>query len=228
MNKPLITVVILGLIVLAFIFFFVDSGGRNPYVNNEQQNQNNENEENANNEADLSNMDPDTKIYTSDKLGIRFRYDSKPRDTFEVTVTEQDSKIYLHGTSEQPQQGKVIEVFTKDPSVSLEEAIKRQFLANYSEKDCYVTSDSTSEPGVVVAVIDYPPPSDPNAPFWENSNKCPEDYAKTNAVQYFMMDNDIKNKYIFLRLGQDSITSDGTPVTELGGRDWSASVEIFK
>jgi hypothetical protein len=178
----------------------------------------------------LSGLDPDTKTYVSNLLGIRFRYDSKPIETMEIKVTEQGNKIYVHGTKETPEQGKIIEVFTKPANVTLTQAVKERFLRGYPEKDCFVTivPEQDSPPGYTVAIIDYPAPTTEGAPFWENASKCPEYYAKTNAVQYFLLNNSVPTKYVFLKLGQDSITSDGTPVTEQGGRDWSASIEIFK
>jgi len=175
------------------------------------------------------------KLYTSNNLGITFTYESQPAEMFEVTVTERDNKIYLHGArGEQPEQGKLIEVFSKDPNSSLNEALKNQFLKNLSEQDCFVESiphlaEDPRPDNYQFAEIAYPPPSDPNQPFWQNAEKCPMQYSRTNAVQYFMYNPDIPNKFVFLRLGQDSITNDGRANIDPDQRyDWSASIRIFK
>ncbi len=180
-----------------------------------------------------SNSTTTAKTYTSDKLGISFTYEPKPVETFEVTVTERDNKIYLHGSSEAPEQGKIIEVFTKDPNMSLGDAIKQQFLKNYAATDCFVedipnVAEDPRPDSYVFAEIAYPLPSSPDVPFWENSSKCPQEYARTNAVQYFMMNPEVPGKFVFVKLGQDSITTDGV-IRENGSRyDWSGSLIIVK
>lgn len=173
------------------------------------------------------------RTYTSDQLGILFTYNSRPADNFEVRVTETGNKIYLHGTNERPEQGKMIEVFDKQPSLSLAEAIRQRFLAGINESTCFVqelTRDQNDPrpPTYSFAEISYPPPSDPNAPFWQNSARCPQPYSKTNAVQYFMMNSQVPGKFVFISLGQDSITDDGTVQPEGARRDWSGAVRIIE
>lgn len=173
-----------------------------------------------------------TKLYDSDKLGVRFTYNPKPSENFDVAVTEKDNKVYVHGASDQPEQGQWIEVLTKDPSKTLEEAIANQFLQGYDPKNCFTRAYPSTEQtktNYVAAGISYPPPTDDTQPFWQNSDKCPTNYSETNAVQYFLMNKDVPGKYVFIKVGQDSITSDGTPITADGsGYNWSHSIEIYK
>lgn len=176
------------------------------------------------------------KTFKSQKLGIEFTYESKPvtGGETEVTATEIGNKIYLHTTKEKPEQGKSIEVFTKDPAMTFKQAIEQMFLKNYSQKDCYVEevpqdAQDTRPDNYMFAGISYPAPTDPNDPFWKNGNKCPQPYSKTNAVQYFMFNPDVPNKFTFIILGQDSITTDGVVHEKIEDtQDWSGSIRIVK
>jgi hypothetical protein len=187
--------------------------------------------EGSDSENTPANLAQGTKFYSSDKLGVKFRYKSMS-DLHEVVVEEKDSKIYLHLEKEALDMAKTIEVFDKDPNKTLKQAIEERFLKNYSRANCYVEDSSTipelkRPDGYEVANISYPAPTDPNDPFWENRDKCDPVYSKTNDVRYFLYNPSVPNKYVFLILGQDSIASDGTPPTPDGGKDWSASIEIY-
>lgn len=192
-----------------------------------------QNPNNSNSQNDTTQLSPTAETFTSDRLGVTFTYEPKPIETFEVVVTERDNKIYVHGTEEEPEQGKTIEVFSKDASLSLSDAIKLQFLKNIAVTDCFVEDIARSpedpRPGsYIFAEISYPPPATPDAPFWENSFKCPQEYSKTNAVQYFMMNQEVPTKFIFVKLGQDSITTDGVVRDGESRYDWSSSIRIVK
>ena len=65
-----------------------------------------------------------TKIYYSEKLGVGFTYLS-PVANYTPKITETATKIDLDGQS--------IEVFTKDPKLTLAEAIKSKFLQGFQE-----------------------------------------------------------------------------------------------
>lgn len=189
-------------------------------------------QQNLNSIFDLSKKEAGTKIYYSDRLGVGFTYvPNQVGTSFTVKVTEIGNKIYVHGTSEKPEQGQSIEVFTKDPTLTLGEAIKNKFLQGYNSVDCFVKTYETNEtrlPNYVSAGISFPPTNDPNAPWWQNADKCPQYYSETNAVQYFLMNKDVPGKFLFARIGQYSITSDGTPITTEGGFNWSHSIRILK
>lgn len=180
---------------------------------------------------DLNGKTPGTELYYSDKLGVGFTYAQQSATTPAIKISETDNKIHLYLANETPGDWQSIEVFNKDSKISLAEAIKSRFLANYSPEDCFVkntTTDEQKNAGYESAVISFPPAANSNGPWWENNNKCPANYSETNAVQYFLMNDSVPGKYIFLKLGQDSIASDGTPRTSSGGYDWSHSLKILK
>ena len=176
------------------------------------------------------------KTFKSDKLGIQFTYESKPvtGGETEVTATEIGNKVYLHTTKEKPEQGKSIEVLTKDPVLTFKQAIEQMFLKNYSPQNCYVEEvpqdpRDTRPDNYMFAGISYPAPTEPGAPFWQNNNKCPKTYSKTNDVRYFMFNPDVPNKFTFVILGQDSITTDGVVYAKVeDSQDWSGSIRIVK
>lgn len=171
---------------------------------------------------ELSKKEAETKIYYSDKLGVGFTYLSYTPST-PIKVIESGSKIEFIG--------RTVEVFTKDSNISLEQAIKDRFLQEYNPSDCFVKTYETSEQKLsnyISAEISFPPASDPDAPWWQNSDKCPQYYSQTNAAQYFLMNKDVPGKYLFVRVGQEPGASDGTPRATDGDFGWSHSIRILK
>ena len=231
MNKntvsTLIGIIGIILLILAGVFWLNQEN-----LNNSLPDQTNNSPSNNNTEESVT-LSSTAKTYTSAKLGIKFTYESKPVETFEVTVTERDNKIFLHGTSETPEQGKMVEVINKNPNYSLKQAIEEQFLRTVKSDDCFVeviqqAAEDTRPNNYEFAIISYPPPTDTGAPFWQNRDKCHQTYSKTNDVRYFMYNPSVPNKMVFLILGQDSITTDGVVSAPEQRQDWSASVRIIK
>lgn len=187
--------------------------------------------QNLNSIFDLSEKETGTRLYYSDKLGVGFTYVPNQAGTPAVEVTEIGDKIYVHYDNEKPEQGKSIEIFTKDPNLTLEEAIRAKFLTGYNSSDCFVKTYEASQTGLpnyISAGISFPRTNDPSIPWWQNADKCPQNYRETNGGQFFLMNKDVPGKLLFVILGQDSITSDGTPKTAEGGFDWSHSIRILK
>jgi len=178
----------------------------------------------------LNNKEIGTKIYYSDTLGVGFTYlPALLGATF--AVTERENEIYVYDTKEKPEQGQSIEVFTKNPNLTFQEAIANKFLADYNPKDCFVKVTETNEQELsnyISAVISFPPNADPNGPWWKNSNKCPQNYSETNGKQYFLMNKAVPGKFLFVRIGQYSITLDGTSGVTGSGFNWSHSIKILK
>ncbi len=159
--------------------------------------------------------------YVSDKLGISFDYlpdqdgDGKP----DTAVSESGDKLYVYYSAAAPEEGQWVQKFSKNPNDTLVQAIQKQFLQNYSSKDCYAIDfvdfyksmniDAPKIPeNVSEAIIAYPKPTDPNAPFFQNSSKCPATYSFTNGLSYFYMDKNHSDKYYFFSIGQYAILAD--------------------
>jgi len=209
--KWILLYVIIGVIVygLIYYFFFYKKG----YSNNPHQVQN-------------------YKVFSSSDLGITFTYAPKDENnSYDVGVTRVVNKVYIYNSNYPKEQGQSIEVFTKDPKVSLEEAIKAKFLQGYDPKNCFVINsviggftDSKELSNYVAAQISFPPTNNPEGPWWDNNSKCPTYYSQTNAVQYFLMNKDIPDRFLFVVLGQAPITNDGLN----SNVDWSHSIRIIK
>lgn len=162
---------------------------------------------------------PGQKRYTSSELGVTFLYLENQNDQT-VAVKEEGDKVYVYikefitdGKKDNYLGGQWIEIFSKDPSQSLEDAIKEKFLTGYRESDCFVspyTSQSSSPypSSFETAVISYPPPTDESEPFWVNSEKCPAIYSKSNGMAYFLMDKNNPDRFAYLSIGQYAILSD--------------------
>ena len=189
---------------------------------------------------DLKDKSPDTKIYYSNTLGIGFTYVasnsfSSNGKTYPVNfvVTEIGNKIYIHGSTEKPEQGQSLEVFTKDPAISFADTLRQQFLTGINPKSCFIETQQSSEQnisGYMSADISYPMPTDPTAPFWDNSVDCGE-YAKSNGIAYFLYNENVPNKFLYVSVGQDAITLDGlpkNPTANFYGYNWSHSLRILK
>lgn len=171
-----------------------------------------------------------TELYYSENLKVGFTYLPNPQEGLNIKVSEVGDKIYIHDASSPIETGRSIEVFTKNPQQSLAEAIEENFLQGYDSKDCFVkiTGMIDQNPNYENAVISFPPSNDPNGPWWQNAEKCPKNYSETNAIQYFLMDKEVPEKFFFLTLGQESLTSDGTPGTDVNRPDWSQSIKILQ
>jgi hypothetical protein len=169
----------------------------------------------------LDKKEPGTKLYYSEKLGVGFTYLSYGPEQ-PVSVVEKDNKISIGDQT--------IEVFEKDSSLTLQQAIEEKFLKEYNFADCWVKIAETNEQKLesyVAATISYPPAKNPEDPFWVNSENCPKFYSETNGMQYFLMNKEFPDRFLFVRIGQYSAASDGTPRTEIGGSNWTGSIQIL-
>ncbi len=184
---------------------------------------------------DIRSKAPETKLFYSEKLGVGFTYlpQSQYDSSVETVVTEKGDTIYVHDAKYEPETGKSIQVFTKDDKLTLEEAIQNRFLKDYKKTDCFVAAYSPTEvapSGYTAAEISFSEDLAPKeGPWWDIGDKCPADYTATNGIQYFVMNSAVPGKYLFLKLGQDSMSRDGS-IVEDGAEfhDWSYSLRIVE
>lgn len=171
---------------------------------------------------DIAEKEPGTKLYYSEKLGVGFTYLPYSWNS-PVEISESDNKINVASQT--------IEIFAKNPNISLEGAIKEKFLQGYDPKECFVKIYNGNEQKLsnyISAGISFPPSDIPGSPWWQNADKCPQGYSETNGVQYFLMNEDSPDRFIFVKLGQAPAASDGTPQTENSNFNWSHSIRIVK
>jgi|GEM_PF-4455794 len=145
------------------------------------------------------------KVYNNSQYGFEFQYPADFNGEKDVIVI--GTKFYIDGKD-----GQSVEIFKKDADETLEAAIKRIILANYSSPDCKIEIKSLPANSYrgeyIVANISYPAPSNAQDPYWVNAPLCNQDYARTNGIRYFSYDPLIPNKFAFFDIGQYAITID--------------------
>src|SRR5258708_5198580 len=162
--------------------------------------------------------------FTSPDLGISFDYDTLGGT---YTAKEIGNRVYIYQTNLQPDSGNFVEVFKKDPSQSLKDAIEQQLLKGYSPDDCIATlrtetigwlgngylGDSIIAPGsYIYAQIRVPQakfdaasgPGDKQA----LGEKCPQPYTYAGGVYYFLEETHHPDKFLFFSIGE-SLASAG-------------------
>lgn len=159
--------------------------------------------------------DENVFYYVSPNLGIRFMYNKVWANEY-VSVNEVGNKIYVYpskyGTYES---GQYVEVFTKESSQTLEQALQTQFLIGYDSTKCEVTNDtvlftnSAKYPSsYVVANITTTGEFIDVEVLTEKLKECPYPYTQSNGVSYFVEDTNHPDKYAFLSIGQYAIMID--------------------
>lgn len=156
----------------------------------------------------------DKKTYTSERLGISFNYSVKINDDGSVAqVKEEGNKIYVYNsTLKDYKEGQWVQVFSKESQQSLNDAVKRRFLANYSANDCFVsayTPKPSSYPATYrAAIIDVPhAEGDDLETLSQKWEKCPQPYVAENGISYFLEDPAHPTKYVYFSIGQYGIPS---------------------
>jgi len=157
---------------------------------------------------DTRNIHYQTQTYISHDLGISFDYVSSSINPEQVK--EVDNKVYLYNSRTQkddPTSGKYVEVFSKNPSDTLADAIRKQVLQGYSATECnvkYAAPYWPYHPDYETATILYSGYDGSDTPN-PNAAKCPAIYTRTHGISYFAMDKNHPDKFVFFKIGQDNI-----------------------
>ena len=166
------------------------------------------------------------ETHISKNLDISFKYFQNEKDKKPMKVKEIGNKVYLYinysdTEPDNPTSGNHLEVFTKDPNISLEKVINQKFLKDYSPENCEVIYKSMSPPyGISQSHIKYTPefeyvyikvaninPDDTYSERQEKASHCPVEYAYYNGIRYFVMDKNHPDKFAFVNIGQSSFGS---------------------
>lgn len=185
---------------------------------------------------EMDKKSKDTKLFYSEKLGVGFTYslpEDIPSNIYEISAVEKGNGVALgyYEKGSTKSEWVNLEVFTKDPKDTLEQAITKELLSGIDSKKCFAQKhsdiDSLKEQQrqYNYAEIFYPVPTNGDVWFGGITN-CPEKvqtYAATNGRQFFSEDPKVPSKYLFVRVGQESIASSG-----LGNEGWERSIRILK
>jgi len=166
------------------------------------------------------------KVYTNPKFGIEFIFSDKFAGE-KMDVKEAGNKIYVFDTKYPYTQGQYIEVFDKDVSDNLDQAMQKQFLTNISSKDCFVKiskPDSAAKFPVnfEVRTLGYPVDLSSDLPSFAQSNKCPAPYAESNGLSYFLGDINHPKLYLFFSIGQQEF-----PISEDSNIPWQDTIKFL-
>lgn len=174
---------------------------------------------------------PNIQTYTSQNLGISFQYNagSAPGDRnylAPVYVKEIGDKVYLYqvfqnGKNNFDTNNLSVQVLSKDPSQTLEEAVRQQFLQGYSAQTCLFKDNSGNTPGMPASDIRLSvQPVDMNQNMGGvPKTDCPASLIGDNQNSYFLMDTAHPGKFLFFHISGGNLPGNhGT---------WDMSVKIL-
>ncbi|MDD2822642.1 MAG: prepilin-type N-terminal cleavage/methylation domain-containing protein [Candidatus Daviesbacteria bacterium] len=149
---------------------------------------------------------PGTTQYISPKLKVAFNY-LVNQDGQKALVKESGSKIYVYIEGTSFDKGQYVEVFNKNKSDTLAEAIEKQFLGGISKTDCFVApyTVKSSLANYSADTISYPKNADLGP--GEIPAKCPQKYSESNGISYFLADSNHPDKFLFFSIGQYGISA---------------------
>ena len=154
-------------------------------------------------------VDPNTNIAVYDSnLGVTFKF-RKADPQYPTTVTnvaQQGDKIYVYVTTKYqpdaaPASGQWVEVLSKNSALNLSDAIRSDFLKDYSK--CRINIMKPSDAGFAANR-----PASYEVATIGPLQDCPADRAYAGGIRYFMMDQNHSDKYAFFSIGQYSIPYD--------------------
>lgn len=167
------------------------------------------------------------KKYVNNTYGFSFIFPTTMLQNEPVDVKEVGNKIYVYNTKYPYTQGQYIEIFTKTPTDTLDQAIQKQLLVNIPAKDCFVApasadKESNFPANFEVRTLKYPVDEKSDVPAFAQTNKCPEPYATTNGLSYFLGDTKHPKVFLFFSIGQFGIEV-STPKKE----GWQDTIEFL-
>ncbi len=169
----------------------------------------------------LDNKESGTKVFYSEKQGVGFSY--LPLYNNELRLVEiEDSIFYLDRNGSH----KIMEIFTKEQGISLADTIRNKFIieAGLNLDDCEVeireshVGDKNYKIGQIYS---------PDRVSLVESPSCESNYATHASLQYFLYNEEVPNKYVFVRVGQDTFATDGTPEST-ARTSWEYSTQILE
>jgi hypothetical protein len=169
------------------------------------------------------------KKFTSLNHGLSFLFMEESNDV-QVLALEMGTKIYVYYGDLPYDQGQYVEVFSKDPAKTLEEAVQELFLADTDPTACQVTKTTFPEDnnypasyvganiGTVKSFDDF---GDMGEMWVFIEENCPLPYTASNGISYFLMDTEHPDKFLFFSIGQYGINADSN---QNSGKGWQDTI----
>ncbi len=167
---------------------------------------------------------PVTRTFNSSKLGVRFTYADQDLDK-KILVQESGDTIFVYLEGTIMEDGQSVQVFSKEPNTSLNQAIQDRFLRGYDRSECFVQSGmdaNGSRPATGIAAIIAYPISEANDAWLMNAAKCPAGYSLTNGLSYFWIDRENSDTFVFFSIGQYYIPASSV------GTSWHTTLEFIE
>jgi hypothetical protein len=174
---------------------------------------------------------PIVKTFTSNDLGISFDYVEPYNQP--IHITEVGNKVYLNVRQDEPPLGKYVEVFLKNSTDSLSEAVRKQFLQGYSIQNCPVVPANLEKSYFENSTYQYIQITIPLANSYQEGmqleQKCPPTYTynRRSGIVYFMMDTSHSGKFVFFNLGQDNFLGKPTPSNDTT-TTWDRTIKVLQ
>lgn len=162
--------------------------------------------------------------FSSSSLGIAFDYAPTLGGDTLATQVEGD-KVYVYDTRLPYAQGEYVEVFTKDPQQSIQQAIAQIILHGYNPDNCSLGAvhgaGTYYPPSYQIASIQYNDSSSNPQDGWppQDPSVCPAQYTTTAGVSYFLMDTSHPSKLLFFSIGQTPISASSDPTDQMAWQD---------
>lgn len=156
-------------------------------------------------------------IYRSETLGVMFHHIAS------TSVERIGETAYVYFANTKREDGQFIKEFKKNPDETLEDSIRRQFLAGYPGPCRIATS---TDRAYIQAEIAYPELTNSDEPWFSGAKNCNPDYALTNGMRYFLYDPTKPDRFYFLSIGQYGIPAFDT-TTETNPPMWQNTLEIL-
>jgi len=172
-----------------------------------------------------STTTPGQKKYVNPELGISFLYLSSSQGT-NFKTKELGNKVYLHNSTHDYDTGQYVEVFEKEVSQTLKQAIEETLLEGYSEEKCLASLGelSASYPASYTKAI-IKIAGDPSTMSMEEMSEkvaeCPKIYTQFGGSAYFLMDNNHADKFVFFSIGQYHILAETEDIA------WQDTIEFL-
>lgn len=173
---------------------------------------------------------PNSNVFYSQDLGISFNFTTKStgiNDT-KFSVKQIGNKVYVYSGSGPAENGQYLEMFSKDKNQSLIDAIKAKILTGYSLDDCLLKTITQTFTGqsypanIELAQITVPVLANDDMETLSNkAKKCPATYTAVGGLNYFLMDKDHPDKFVFFSIGQYAIDSG------IGDKYWQNTITFY-
>ncbi len=239
-----------ALFLIAIVLVVLNIIQRSSYTKklNLAQNQFSSEIQNAKNSNDCSQCNPITdirtpilpegefKIYNSDNLGVSFTYydNTKISPSDALKIVEKNNKIFIADakSTDVTRGSKYIEIFQKDPNLSLNDTIKQKIIKQENLDKCEIVKydnraailNPTYE-FLYVQVINADKMSADEV--IQKNASCSHGVFFASGMGYFVMDKGHPNKFAYIYIGQSPFAFPFNNGDNGNNIDWDSTISFY-